>query len=292
METFVTGLGSPECPIVLDNGDLLLVEMTGERRAVTRVDANTRELVVVHETGGQPNGLVRDRHGNLWVGEAFEHAIIKLDAEGSELLRITRHGDEEFRWPNDLVIGPHDAIYFTDSGAWQRELLSPTEAALLPIWKDYPYDGRVYRIDTDTLAVTRLDNGLRFTNGLAFGPDGLLYVNETIGGAIYRYDTTVHDPKREFFGNVFAGEVPTEFIGPDGMKFGADGRLYCTVTGQGELAVLDKTGTVVERIKTAGIAPTNIAFTEDGRRKAYVTEVSNGAVEIHDMPCDGLPLHR
>ncbi|MDT7722894.1 MAG: gluconolactonase [Mycobacterium sp.] len=103
METFVTGLGSPECPIVLDNGDLLLVEMTGERRAVTRVDANTRELVVVHETGGQPNGLVRDRHGTLWVGEAFEHAIIKLDAEGSELLRITRHGDEEFRWPNDRV---------------------------------------------------------------------------------------------------------------------------------------------------------------------------------------------
>jgi hypothetical protein len=49
METFVTGLGSPECPIVLDNGDLLLVEMTGERRAVTRVDANTRELTVVHE---------------------------------------------------------------------------------------------------------------------------------------------------------------------------------------------------------------------------------------------------
>jgi gluconolactonase len=49
---------------------------------------------------------------------------------------------------------------------------------------------------------------------------------------------------------------------------------------------------VVERIQTAGIAPTNIAFTEDGRHKAYITEVSTGAVEIHDMPCDGLPLHR
>src|ERR1700728_4996910 len=102
METFVTGLGSPECPIVLDNGDLLLVEMTGERRAVTRVDANTRELVVVHETGGQPNGLVRDRHGNLWVREGVEHAIITLEAEGRELLRISRCDDEEFRWPNDI----------------------------------------------------------------------------------------------------------------------------------------------------------------------------------------------
>src|SRR3984957_18611725 len=215
METFVTGLGSPECPIVLDNGDLILVEMTGERRAVTRVDANTRELVVVHETGGQPNGLVRDRHGTLWGGEAFEHAIIKLDAHGRELLRITRYGDEEFRWPNDMVIGPDDAIYFTDSGAWQRELLSPTEAALLPIWKDYPYDGRVYRIDSDTLAVSRLDNGLRLTNGLAFVPGGQPHAKEPNGGPIYRYDTTVHDPKREFFGNVFDGEAPAEFIGPD-----------------------------------------------------------------------------
>ena len=32
-----------------------------------------------------------------------------------------------------------------------------------------------------------MDHGILFTNGLAFGTDGLFYVNETATGNIYRY---------------------------------------------------------------------------------------------------------
>jgi gluconolactonase len=33
-----------------------------------------------------------------------------------------------------------------------------------------------------------LDRGLRYTNGIAFGPDGRLYVAETLSGDIFAYD--------------------------------------------------------------------------------------------------------
>jgi gluconolactonase len=74
------------------------------------------------------------------------------------------------------------------------------------------------------------------------------------------------------------------------MKFGADGRLYCTVYGQGDVTVLSPDGSVSERISTLGALPTNIAFAPaDGF--AVITEVSGASVERMPMSCAGAPLH-
>lgn len=56
MEIFATGLSSPECPIILDNGDLLVVEMRQDRSAITRIDGTTRDIHPIKLTGGFPNG--------------------------------------------------------------------------------------------------------------------------------------------------------------------------------------------------------------------------------------------
>jgi len=284
MEYFAQGLETPECPILLPDGDLLCVEM--RRASVTRIDATSREARVVKRTGGFPNGLVREASGRLWIGEVQERALILIDAEGAELDRITSCGAERFRWPNDLAIGPDGALYVTDSGL----VLSEASGA---DWSTIAIDGCVYRVDRQSREVRRLDRGLRFTNGLAFGSDRMLYVAETISGNIYRYDVLGGPmPERELFGNVFGPEKPGGMVGPDGMKFGTDGRLYCTVFGQGRIVVFDPAGAVVGEIRTAGSSPTNLAFSEDGSRKIYVTELSVGAIETHPAPCDGLPLFR
>ena len=34
----------------------------------------------------------------------------------------------------------------------------------------------------------KLDSGLRFSNGIAFGPDKNLYVSESLTGMVYRYE--------------------------------------------------------------------------------------------------------
>jgi gluconolactonase len=75
------------------------------------------------------------------------------------------------------------------------------------------------------------------------------------------------------------------------MKFGANGNLYVTVFGQGDVTVLGHNGAVVERIKTKGSFPTNLVFGAPGSKKIYVTEDGFGTLEVLDVDTDGIPLH-
>ena len=84
--------------------------------------------------------------------------------------------------------------------------------------------------------------------------------------------------------------MPPGWRGPDGMKFGADGRLYCTVYGQADVSVVGHDGLIAERMPTNGLKPTNLAFSP-GNNFAAVTEVEFGTVEILPTPCTGVPLH-
>ncbi len=96
-------------------------------------------------------------------------------------------------------------------------------------------------------------------------------------------------PKRNVFGNVLQADDRPGFKGPDGMAFGVDGRLYCTVYGQQNVTVLDRSGAAVDRLMLDGPDPTNVAFSADGKT-LRVTEVSKGQVEELPAPCAGLPL--
>jgi len=150
----------------------------------------------------------------------------------------------------------------------------------------------VYRIDVVSREIEKLDSGIQFTNGIVFGPDNDLYVNETITGNIfrYKYDHGKIGP-RTLFGNVIAADAPAGIKGPDGMKFGQDGNLYVTVFAQGDVTVLSAEGKVLRRIKTDGVFPTNLAFGLPGDHQIYVTEDEKGTLEVFDVDCDGLPLH-
>jgi gluconolactonase len=132
-----------------------------------------------------------------------------------------------------------------------------------------------------------------FTNGIAFGPDGDLYIAETLTGNIYRYEYRSGrvTGRRQLHGNVIEHFNPAELKGPDGMKFGADGNLYVCVFGQGDVTVLGNNGRVITRIKTDGMCPSNLTFAGHGSRQIYVTEVLTGTVQIFDVETDGFPLH-
>lgn len=284
---FTTDLGDPEGPVALPDGTWLVVEGTADRGCVTHISADGKTKRAIAKTG-LPNGLAVDRDGVIWVAESKLPSLLRLTMEGKLEVVATECDGEPFLFPNDLCFGPDGALYLTDSG-----ILASFFAPGNKIRDDYlslRYDGRVYRIDVETGKVTRLDNGIKFTNGLAFGPDNLLYVNETITGNVYRYQTKDGSPRRQYFGNVIRADAPPGFKGPDGMAFSSDGRLYVTVFGQHDILVLDQAGKVVERIETAGSLPTNVAFALPGKKQIAVTEYEHGQLEIYDTPTDGLFL--
>ena len=124
----------------------------------------------------------------------------------------------------------------TDSGVLVGDFLidgKPVEGA-----ESMPTDGRVFRFDPASGEAWFLDRGLGFANGIAFGPDGALYANETLTGNVYRYrldDEGRLSGERETFGNVNdPGYTEGGLRGPDGMAFSEDGTAlgHCLRTGR------------------------------------------------------------
>src|SRR6185437_7349300 len=255
---FSIGLSNPEGPVALPDGTWLIVEGGAERGCVTHISADGQTKRIIKKTG-RPNGLAVDSKGVIWVAESKTPSLVRLTMDGKAEVVAMECGGESFLFPNDLCFGPDGALYLTDSGVFIDKFVINGE--IRPDYKDITYDGRVYRIDVGTGKVKKLDTGIKFTNGIAFGPDRLLYANETLTGNIYRYE----NGQRVLFGNVIRPDAPPGWKGPDGMAFSTDGRLFVAVFGQQDVMVLGQTGAVVERIPTAGKLPTNLAFALPGR---------------------------
>ena len=182
---FATGLSAPEGPVALPDGTWLIVEGGAERGCVTHVSADGQVKRVIKKTG-RPNGLAVDSQGVIWVAESKTPSLVRLTMDGKAEVVATNCDGEAFLFPNDLCFGPDGAIYLTDSGVVIDDFAPNNQ--IRPDYMDVRYDGRVYRVDVEAGKVTKMDSGIKFTNGIAFGPDRLLYANETLTGNIYRYD--------------------------------------------------------------------------------------------------------
>ena len=288
MAVFATGLGTPETPRLHPDGGWLCVEMAG-RPGVTRVDddGTSRQLA----PAGCPNGLCIDAGGTAFVADTVPPALLRVGLDGAVETVLTGGDAGPFLLPNDLCFSPTGLLYMTDSGMTMADWV--VNGAPRPDWQTAPFDGKLWEIDLDAGTATALDRGLQFANGIAFAPDGTLYVNEMITGEVYRYavENGRVTGSRQGFGNVLDPAWGGGFRGPDGMAFSADGRLWCTVYGEGAVAVLDTSGKVVDRLRTEGSAPTNVAFGRDGERRFYVTEHELGRIEVFDVDAVAAPIH-
>lgn len=290
---FAQKLNAPEGPVLLPDQSWLVVEMGPGKGCVTHISADGKSRRTLCKIG-RPNGLAVDKEGVLWVAESVNPpSLVKVTMDGDREVVLTQGNETSFLFPNDLAFGPDGRLYLTDSGILFHQLVAPDDK-IREDFRDLAMDGRIYRIDVTTRQVEMIDSGLRFANGLAFGPDQNLYVAETLTGMIYRYPCANGRVVggREAFGQVIdqgTGNMP--FQGPDGMAFGLNGCLYVAVYGQGHIAVLAPDGTLVERIATKGAKPTNLAFGGPGERKIYVTEDEYGVLEAIDVDTEGLPLY-
>ena len=282
----------PEGPLLLDDGTWLVVELDPRRGTVTQVLADGSR--VEHAKTGRPNGLAMTADGAVWVAESLNPGLFRLEL-GAEIERVLSEVEgEALLWPNDLCVGPDGAIYLTDSGLRVEELLSSVvDNEVREEWVDLPVDGKVIRYEPGGGEAKILDRGFRFSNGIAWGPDGLLYVTESFSGDIFRYRIEAGEVvgERELFANVRDPEFSKPGMrGPDGMAFSADGRLWVAVFHQGDVTVLRPDGSVERRIPLPGRSPTNVAFGPAGR--IYVVEAEIGTLESRYVGVEGLPLFR
>lgn len=287
---FIKGLKNPESPVLLPNGELLIVEMHENRGWIAKIIKNGKKKEVIAKTG-RPNGLAVDKDSIIWVAESVNPpSLIRLNPENKAKEYITNYKGQPFLFPNDLCIGPDGAIYMTDSGISYRDWMKNKSR-----YKELSINGCIYKIDKITKDIKKIDSGIKFANGIAFGPNNYLYVSETITGNIFRYKLSNGIiGKKEEFGNVLLkSELDVkEFRGPDGMAFDNNGNLFVAVCGLRNITILNKNGLLVKRLKILGKSPTNICFGPFGKRIIYITEQELGQVELYKVNVDGFNLFK
>jgi gluconolactonase len=251
LEVVATGFGFTEGPVWDPAGFVYVSDE--EVNKIYRVFPDGHREVLLDL--GDPDGNTYDLKHRLIDCASVLRAIIRVDPDGHYTVLADRFEGKRFNSPNDVVIGPDKAIYFTDP---TLDLPSGQE-------QEIPFQG-VYRLD-DHGEVRLLTKDLTQPNGLAFSPDGKkLYIDDSDQRNIRAYD--FHPDGSVSNGRIFGTETAPGKGVPDGMKLDDKGNLY--VTGPEGIWVWDAQG---EHLGTIVLPeqPANLAWGEPDYRTLYFT---------------------
>lgn len=241
-----TGLGWPEGPTALPDGRIVLVE--SYRSQLTAVGPDGRSERFAY-TAGAPNSCVLGSDGLLYVCQnggtcgpwrASDRSVpsIQRVAEGGkpEIL-LTEVAGIPLNGPNDLVFAADGRLIFSDPGTYNPKNPDPSY---------------IFAVEPDGTACVAVHFETPvFPNGVAIEADGSIVWGESYTGHVKRQRP---DGRIEDLGRL-PGPNPT----PDGLKVGADGRLFVTDIAADGIHILKTDGTA-ETFLYCGKATTNCVF--------------------------------
>jgi len=222
LEKVAGGFGFTEGPVWDPHGFLYVSDE--EKNQLSRVYPDGRIETVLNI--GDPDGSTLDAQGRLVTTASVLRAIIQVETNGQYKVLADKYEGKKFNSPNDIILGPDGALYFTD----------PTLDLVKGEKQEIPFQG-VYRLGSDG-SVRLLTKDLVQPNGLAFSPDGKrLYIDDTKQREIRVYDVAVNGELKN--GKLFGKEEGRGGV-PDGMRVDVKGNVF--VTGPGGIWVWDPDG--------------------------------------------------
>src|SRR5579872_6962714 len=173
LETVASGFGFTEGPMWDPAGFLYVSDETINKIFRVHPDGKKDEVIAL----GDPDGNTFDRQHRLIDCASVLRAIIEVTPDGKYKILADQFEGKRFNSPNDVIVGPDGALYFTD----------PTLDLVAGEKQELPFQG-VYRLD-DKGALRLLTKDLTQPNGLAFSPDGKhFYVDDDDKRNIRVYD--------------------------------------------------------------------------------------------------------
>src|SRR5215475_15035246 len=206
------GFGFTEGPVWDERGFLYVSDEEQNKIYKVYEDGRKEELISL----GDPDGNAYDRKLRLIDCASVLRAIIAVTPDGKYTILADKFEGKKFNSPNDVIIGPDGAIYFTD----------PTLDLVKGETQEIPFQG-VYRLD-EKGQVRLLTKDLTQPNGLAFSSDGKrFYVDDSEQRNIRVYDFGRDGSLSN--GRIFGVEPGGNHEGvPDGMRVDKAGNLYVT----------------------------------------------------------------
>lgn len=256
LSVVATGFGFTEGPVWDQAGFLYVSDETINKIFRIYPDGKKEEVIAL----GDPDGNTFDHQHRLIDCASVLRAIIEVTPDGKYKILADHYDGKKLNTPNDIVLGPDSALYFTD----------PTMDFVPGAKQELPYQG-VYRLD-DKGNLKLLIKDLGQPNGLAFSPDGKhLYVDDDDKRNILVYDVGADGTMNN--GRVFGEEPGGKGDGvPDGMKVDKNGNIF--VTGPKGIWVWDSKGNHLGTIVVPE-QPANLNWGDKDYRTLYITATTS-----------------
>ena len=251
-----TGFGFTEGPVWDEAGFLYVSDETINKIYRLHPDGKKEEVITL----GDPDGNTFDRQHRLIDCASVLRAIIEVTPDGKYKILADHYDGKKFNSPNDVIVGPDGALYFTD----------PTLDLVEGEKQEIPFQG-VYRLDGKG-NVKLLTKDLTQPNGLAFSPDGRrFYIDDSEQRNIRVYDVAADGTLKN--GRIFGAEPGGKGDGvPDGIKVDKNGNLF--VTGPKGIWVWDAKGNHLGTIVTPE-QPANLNWGDKDYRTLYITATTS-----------------
>ena len=223
-----TGAKWTEGPCVLGDGSLLLSDIPNNR--ILRLADGKVE--VWKQPSNFANGRTLDSDGSILTCEHGGRRVTRTRADGTYEVVVDAHQGRKLNSPNDVVVGPDGAVWFTDPPYGIESNYEGYKSA------SEQSGNHVYRFDPARGETRIAADDFDRPNGLAFSPDGaILYIADSGAsrGAAYGDDAFV--PSRPHHIRAFDLAVGGTLSGgrvfavidagvPDGIRVDASGNVW------------------------------------------------------------------
>jgi gluconolactonase len=208
------------------------------------------------------NGNTFDYEGRQIACEHGMRRVARYEANGTVTTIADRVGGKRLNSPNDVVVHPDGAIWFTDPTYGIQGNYEGMKA-------ESEIKTAVYRVDVKGARIDTVTDDIEQPNGLCFSPDyRKLYVADTGKGHVKVWDV---DGRTLRGGRVFAtltAPGTTTPVSADGMRCDVDGNVWCGA-GTG-VQVLAPSGEAIGAIRLPETCA-NVCFGGARRNRLFMT---------------------